>query len=147
MAPMYFTNNTHLLNYKIMKSYFPAARVDAEYQVACYISGVPCLFDKFSDCLASFDSPLDWIINWQMKYLPKEEDENIEDYENRQNIGEALVNYDLTSPMQQMGKLALNLFNKYDYFNLMICLNSVDDNNYKVVKCALDIRMGLYRGE
>jgi len=51
------------------------------------------------------------------------------------------VNYDLSSSMQQMGRLALNLWGGYERFNLMDCLGSVDDINLLVVKQAIDIRI------
>jgi len=49
--------------------------------------------------------------------------------------------------MYQMGYLALHLWNGYEEFNLMDCLSSVDNKNYKIVKCVLDVRMGFFRGQ
>lgn len=142
---IFFVDKQHQLNYQIMKQYFPDAYRSTEYQAACYISAAPFVFYKFEDQLNNFDSPVDWIINWNSRYLPQFDDESDEEYQER--ISEVVVNYDLTSSMQHMGKLALNLWNGYEYFNLMDCLDSIDDENYKIVKCALDIRMGFFKGQ
>lgn len=86
-------------------------------------------------------TPLDWFIDWQKKNYQQEADETDEDYQER--VEEAnYVDYDLTSSMQQLGKLGLNLWNGYDYFNLMDCLGSLDGNNIKVLKTAIDVRLG-----
>ncbi len=144
---LYFVSEDHKNNYEKMVAKFPSALCDTEYQVACYVSAAPFLFYKFADKLYEFDTPLDWILNWQMKYEPQMEDESDEDYKNRKQEGEAFVNYDLTPSMQQMGEFALNLFNGYKYFNLMNCIGSLDEINYRMFKCALDVRLGYYRGQ
>lgn len=144
MNELKFIDNEHESNYNVLKERFPLSTVDTEYQSACYISSIPMLFDKFDTELDDYDSPLDWIINWQMKNLPQEDDETLESYEERIQTE---IDYDLTSSMQQLGCLALNLFNGYEYFNLMHCLGSLDDNNVEALKVAIDVRLGFYKGQ
>lgn len=146
MNNIYFADDLHQQNYEKMKDRFPLALKDTEYQVACYIAAIPMIFYKFEEHLNDLDTPVSWIINWQSKYLPKDDDETDEEYQERINMAET-VNYDLTESMQHLGKLALNLWNGYEYFNLMACLRSIDDENYMIVKCAMDIRMGLLKGQ
>lgn len=144
MYDLPFLDNNHKENYERLQALFPVSLQDMEYQSACYVSSMPLLFSKFEKEVESYDTPLDWIINWQMKYLPQEEHESDEAFEERTDIG---VDYDLTSSMQQLGNLALNLFNGYDYFNLMDCLGSLDDKNVEVLKIAIDVRLGHYKGQ
>lgn len=139
MENVFFVSEEHRNNFDLMQRTFPVAYNDPEYQSVCYISALPMLFYKFEDEIQGYDVPAEWIIKWQMKYLKQEEDESDEEYEERTSVD---VNYDLTSSMQQLGKLALNLFNGYEYFNLMDCLGSLDDINVKVLKSAIDVRLG-----
>lgn len=136
---MYFVDEQHEENYRKMEDLFPKALYSKEYQSACYISATPFIFRKIEDKVSHFSSPVRWIYNWEDRYLPKQDDETDEEYEERMNIE---VDYDLTSSMQQLGKLALNLWNGYEDFNLMDCLGSVDHENFLVVKQAIDIRTG-----
>ena len=144
MNTLQFIDKEHEKNYGLLKRKFPVATVDTEYQSACYISSIPMIFYKFSDKLDDYDSPLDWIINWQMKNHFKDENETEEEYQERIQVE---VDYNLTSSMIQLGRLALNLFNGYEYFNLMDCLGSLDDNNVEVLKTAIDVRLGHYKGQ
>lgn len=146
MNNIYFADNLHQENYEKLKARFPIALNDTEYQSACYIAATPMIFYKYEEHLNKFDTPVSWIIDWQCKNYPQEEDENLEEYQERVEQG-MYVDYDLTSSMHQMGKLALNLWNGYEYFNLMDCLGSLDDKNYQIVRCAIDIRMGFFKGQ
>lgn len=139
MTKIYFVDEQHEENYRNMKEMFPKALYSKEYQSACYISSTPIIFSKFEDKVSNFSDPVCWIYSWEDRYLPKQCNETNEEYEERTNVG---IDYDLTSSMQQMGKLALNLWNGYANFNLMDCLDSVDYENYLVVKQAINIRMG-----
>lgn len=139
MENVFFVNEDHRENFEFMQQSFPISYGDTEYQSACYISSLPMLFNKFKNEIQDYDVPTDWIIKWQMKYLKQDDNETDEEYEERTHID---VTFDLTSSMQHLGKLALNLFNGYEYFNLMDCLSSLDDNNVKVLKSAIDIRLG-----
>jgi len=142
MENVFFISDEHRDNFDFLQSVFPVALGDPEYQSACYISALPMIFNKFKGEINQYDTPLDWIINWQMKHFEQGEDELDEDYEERTQVD---VSYDLTSSMQQLGQLGLNLFNSYDYFNMMDCLNSLDDKNVKVFKAAIDIRLGILK--
>lgn len=144
MQQLTFIDGHHENNYQILKEAFPLALKDVEYQGACYISALPMLFSKFKNEIEGYETPLEWIINWQMKNHFKDEEETEEEYQERIQVE---VNYDLTSSMIQMGRLALNLFNGYEYFNLMDCLNSLDNKNVEVLKTAIDIRLGEYKGQ
>jgi len=141
MEKIYFLDEEHKKNFKRLQFKFPASFDDPEYRSACYISAVPMLFYKYEDYIDDMATPLDWFIDWQKKNYQQEEDESDEDYQER--VEEAnYVDYDLTSSMQQLGKLGLNLWNGYDYFNLMDCLGALDSDNIKVLKTAIDIRLG-----
>lgn len=144
MTNIKFVDEQHEQNYKKMIEIYPTALVSTEYQAACYVAATPLVFYKFEDQLSEFSSPVDWIIYWQNKYSSQGEDEKDEDYQERINI-EVDVNYDLTSSMKQLGKLALNLWNGYDEFNLMHCLTVLDDKHFLVIKQAIDIRMGFHK--
>lgn len=141
---LFFIDDEHKKNYERFKKRFPIMLKDKEYQSACYISSLPVLFSKFEDEIEEYQSPVDWIVNWQMKNLPKEDDESDEAYEERSSVE---VDYDLTNSMQQLGCFALNLFNGYEYFNLMDCLNALDDKHVEVLKVAIDVRLGVYKGQ
>jgi len=110
MNQLTFVDEQHKANYQIYKETFPLSLKDVEYQTACYISALPVLFFKFKNEIQRYETPLEWFINWQMKYLEQSDDETDEEYEERQQIH---IDYDLTSSMQQLGALALNLFNGY----------------------------------
>lgn len=139
MVTILFVDEQHQKNYELMKRLFPSAISSTEYQAACYISAIPLVFYKFEKHIGEFGSPVDWIINWNCRYLSQFEDETDEEYQERINIS---VDYDLTNSMQQLGRLALNLWNGYEHFNLMDSLDSVDEVYYQIIKQAMDIRMG-----
>lgn len=136
MGKVFFIDEQHENNYKKLQARYPESLYSKEYQAACYIFATPMIFSKFEDM--EFSSPVRWIYDWEDKYLPQGTDETDEAYEERTNIE---ANYDLSSSMQQMGKLALNLWGGYEHFNLMDCLASVDDKNILVVRQAIDIRI------
>lgn len=127
MSEIFFIDDQHHKNYNIMKEMYPKALTNKEYQAACYVSAVPLIFGKFDDKLCEFSNPLEWIFKWENQ-MQREEQIN------------AIVDYDLTPSMQQLGKLALHLWNGYEHFNLMDCLNRVDDENFLVVEQAIAIR-------
>lgn len=137
MTKIYFINDQHQLNYKKMKLLFPQANKSTEYQVACYITAVPMLFDKTGN---EMNHPLTWILDYERKYvIPQYDDESDEEYAERKNI---VIEQDYTNSMLDLGRLALHLFNGYE-FSLLDCMTRVDQQHYKVIKCAMDIRMGL----
>ena len=141
MKEIYFIDDQHYSNYKKLLLKWPIARKgDPEYQVSCYIMALPLIFTKVGEQLDVFDSPIDWIWNWEWYYKLS----NLEEFSDSKEE-QTEPTYDLTPSMVQLGRLSLNLFNGYEHFNLMSCLSSVDDKHYKVVKCALDIRSGVYK--
>lgn len=140
MDNIFFVDDEHRMNFEHMKQTFPIACKNLEYQSACYISALPMLFYKFKDELQDYDTPIDWMFNWQMKYEEQDETESDEEYHKRTNVK---MDFDLTPSMQHLGKLALNLFNGYNYFNLMDCLALLDDDGVRVLKSAIDIRLGV----
>jgi len=136
MKGIFFVDKEHEANYRELERLYPAALTSKEYQAACYIFATPMIFSKFEDM--EFTSPVRWIYDWEDKYLPQGTDETDEAYEERTSVE---ANYDLSSSMQQMGRLALNLWGGYERFNLRDCLASVDDKNILVVRQAIDIRI------
>jgi len=101
MSTVFFVDKRHHENYNIMKELYPQALTSKEYQAACYVAAVPLLFEKFEDQLCEFSNPVEWIFNW----------------ENQGEQINPIADYDLTPSMQQLGKLAMNLWNGYEHFN------------------------------
>lgn len=126
---MYFTDNQHKLNYKETQLRWPNAQRNHEYSVACYILAIPMIFEKVVDDIGLWESPVDWIYEWESKYGP----EKLDDAEK--------PHFDLSSSMVQLGRLSLNLWNGYEHFNLMQCLATIDEAHYEVVRTAIDIRL------
>ncbi|MBQ0139387.1 MAG: DUF2538 family protein [Kurthia sp.] len=127
----YFRNTEHALNFMQTLLMWPEVRSDCQYRAASYILSVPMIYAKV--CKYTSEKPTDWIMQWETAYN--------EDFRKENGINEKYeVPFTLSSSMVQLGRLALNLFDGYEHFNLMDCLSSVDEHNYKVVKCAMDIR-------
>jgi len=143
MYNLRFIDGEHKLNYERLQSLFPISFHSPEYQSACYISATPMLYDKFKHEIHNYNSPLQWILMYQNKFLPREDNESDESYDERTQLG---IDFDLTYSMKQLGCLALNLFNGYKHFNLMDCLSSLDDKHVDVLKVAIDVRLGAYKG-
>lgn len=135
MEQIFFLNEEHKQNFKTVLLKWGTARNDAEYKSACYILAVPMIFDKVSQELSQFDAPIDWIYEWELKHTLSK----MEEYQGDEDDGPQL-NFDLTGSMVQLGKLSLNLWNGYEYFNLLDCVSSLDEHYYKVMKTAIDIR-------
>lgn len=121
MTLTYFMDVEHEDNFYMTLDRWTSNKNDPYYQAACYVLALPFIFEKFKQKLPDFDTPVDWIYD----YLDAEEDSKP---------------YDLTGSMVQLGKLALNLWNGYNDFNLHHCVSSVDDRVYKCIKAAMDIR-------
>lgn len=131
---MKFINAEHERNFSETLVRFPKAETDKEYRAACYILAAPMIFEKFENQLATFYSPVSWIVAWENYYTLADKDE-LDD-------APPQPDYDLTSSMIQLGKLALNLWNGYKYFNLMDCLAVLDDAHYQLYKWGVDVRLG-----
>lgn len=128
---MYFLNDQHKLNFNATKLRWPNAQLNSEYVSASYILAVPMIFDSVTKDINLLETPVDWIYEWESKYGPQPLD------------NAKKPDFDLSSSMVQLGRLALNLWNGYDHFNLMRCLAVLDEANYEVVKTAMDIRLKL----
>ena len=136
---MYFVDDQHELNFKQLLFRWQIARNNPEYKVACYITSVPIIFEKIKDYIGTSDTPVEWIWDWEWAHTLSKLPEYAEDEEPE----ESEIPYDLTSSMVQLGKLALNLWNGYEHFNLMRCIEVLDEEHYKIVKCAMDMRIGI----
>jgi hypothetical protein len=137
MSEIYFVNDHHQLNFKRVLLKWNVGKQDREYQTACYILAVPMIFEKVEPYIGLFENPVDWIWQWEWKNtlskLPEYQEEEPAD-----------LPYDLTGSMVQLGKFALNMWNGYEHFNLMDSIASLDSENYNVLKCAMDMRLGLF---
>lgn len=134
MNGIYFVNEQHERNFKETLIRWPVAQKDSEYRAACYILSVPMIYEKVSSLIPTFEKPVDWIWNWETAYN--------NELRKRLDITEKLkVSYDLTGSMVALGKLALNLWNNYEYFNLLDSISNLDSDNYNVMICAINIRM------
>lgn len=149
MEGVYFIDEEHQQNFERLLFKWKQAKSNMEYMTACYILAVPMIFKKIERKIESYTSPVKWVY----EYLEWHEEYN-EDWEKYSNAIElhpdhdAWIDrkpFDLTGSMVHLGKLSLNLWNSYDDFNLMECMASLDDKNFKVLKCAIDIRMGLFK--
>lgn len=134
MSEIYFVDEQHERNFKETLMKWSIARSNTEYKSACYILSVPMIFEKVEHLIPTYEMPVDWIWRWETAY-------NNELRESLEITQKLSVDYDLTSSMVGMGRLALNLWNGYRYFNLLDCISNLDTENYSVVKCVIDIRM------
>lgn len=130
---MYFIDKEHENNFLETLVRFPNAKNNSEYKSACYILAVPMIFNKFQSNLGELESPISWILQWENQFKLTDEEKIFENYEPPK--------FDLTNSMVQLGKLAFNLWNGYDDFNLLDCISKLDAAHYPVVKTAMDIRM------
>ncbi|PEA53855.1 hypothetical protein CON64_16650 [Bacillus pseudomycoides] len=83
------------------------------------------------------EEPVDWIWRWEWRYTLLQ----LEEYKEYKNEESFEIPYDLTNSIVQLGKFSLNMWNSYEHFNLMDCIARLDEKNYKVLKCAIDMRM------
>ncbi|MCC2252153.1 DUF2538 family protein [Virgibacillus sp. AGTR] len=144
MKSMYFVSDQHEANFRTVSMIYPASKKSREYEAACYILSVPIIFDKVEDHINDFEFPAEWILNylyWQDEYN-KEWDDHGDSLHPDHDAWIERKPYDLTNSMIQLGKLALNLWTSYDDFNLMDCLKSLDEDNIRVARCAIDLRIG-----
>lgn len=142
---LYFTDELHKQNYDLLLKQFPLATKDVERQVGCYISAVPMIFFKIKDKISDYKYPLDWLVYFQMKEDYEEGNIDEDELDDFEKYMIEKVDYHLTFSMKQLGRLGLNLFNGYDNFNLMDCINSLDDKNIFVLKTAIDVRLGEHK--
>lgn len=140
MEKIYFIDWQHELNFKQTLLKWNVGRRNREYQTACYILAVPMIFEKVEQYIGLFENPVDWIWRWEWKNTLSKLEEFQDDSEENSDIP-----YDLTGSMVQLGKLALNLWNGYEHFNLMNCIASLDSEHFEVLKCALDMRMSKFK--
>lgn len=142
MSGIYFIDDDHKMNYQRVLFKWPSAMSNLEYQTACYILAVPLIYKKVEKLIDDFKYPVDWIWRWEYKYtLPNDT--------NYCHKGDDVKKppYDLTNSMVQLGKLALNMWNGYEHFNLLNCITRLDNDNYRVAMCAINMRMGHFRRE
>lgn len=141
---IYFINAKHELNFKKLMLKFPEAKDNLEYQTPCYIMSVPLIFNKVEEYLGTFKTPTDWFWRYEWKYVLSK----MEEFKDNIEIeGEPTyeVGYDLTPSMVHLGRFSLNMWNGYEYFNLMDCLSRLDETLYKVVQFAIGMRMGKFK--
>lgn len=132
---VFFIDKQHKVNFKEALLRWNASENDTEQRTACYILSVPMIFQKVEKYLGSFETPIDWIWFWEYKYTLSKLPDNKDSGEPQD------VPYDLTGSMVQLGKFSLNMWNGYKHFNLYDCMNSLDEKHYKVLKCAMDMRI------
>ncbi|MCU6603802.1 DUF2538 family protein [Peribacillus frigoritolerans] len=140
---IYFIDEQHQMNYEMLIiNKWPNGLSNVEYQTPIYIMAIPMIFKKVEEYLDELESPVDWIWRWEYKYTMSADPEH--PASQKEDIPE--IPYDLTGSMVQLGKFALNMWNGYKHFNLMKCLDSLDDKHMQVFKCAIDMRLGAYQG-
>jgi len=145
MDRIYFVDKQHELNFKRVLLKWNVGKRDTEYQTACYILSLPMIFEKVEEDITSYEYPTSWI--WQYLEWNNEYNEEWDRYDKHPDYEKWMAKkpFDLTGAMVQLGKFSLNMWNSYKDFNLMDCIGALDTNNYNVVKCAMDMRMGAFR--
>lgn len=138
---IYFVDDEHERNFEKVLSRWPAGKRNVEYMPACYILAVPMIFEKVESLINDFENPTDWIWRWEWRYTMSK----LPEYQDSDDDEETEIPYDLTGSMVQLGKFALNMWNGYEHFNLMDCISRLDEQNYEVVRCAMDMRMGAFK--
>jgi hypothetical protein len=150
---IYFVNEQHEKNYARTLRRWPLATKDTEYQAACYILSVPMIYHKVEHLINVFEKPVDWI--WRYLKWDEEYNEDWETYRKYRDDDKLHPDYeawidrkpfDLTGSMINLGRFSLNLWNSSNESNLMNCIGSLDNHHFNVLKCAIDMRMGKYRG-
>ncbi|MNI83289.1 hypothetical protein D3C87_1057390 [compost metagenome] len=110
---MYFYDSAHETNFDRMIERYPAAKVDREYRVACYIIAHPEIFLKAT----------------------RQQWENIFDDWTEQE--------DFSSGIRLLVDLGLHLYGGGSHsFNLLDGIGTWDTGNYSVFKQACEIRKG-----
>ena len=124
---MYFVNEEHKENYDFLSEKYPLSYSDVHYQVACYFTGLPLIYEnvRYSKSMES-KNPCTWIFKY-------EKDPND-------------VDFDLTSSMVQIGRIMLNLWNGYEGANLSRCLDVLDHDHFIALITAIHIKRGYYKG-
>ncbi|MBF0706589.1 DUF2538 family protein (plasmid) [Alkalihalobacillus hwajinpoensis] len=137
---MYYIDENHSSNFETVIERWPKAVTNLEYLTSCYILSIPMIYENVSKWLDEFETPVDWIWEWEWKYTLTQIDPiYIEDHEKAKAVE---IPYDLTNSMIQLGKFSLNMWNSYEYFNLMECISSLDQPNYQAVINAIHLRKG-----
>lgn len=144
MSEMYFITKQHKINYKANLLRWPGGARDVEYQQACYILAIPMIYQKLENRIGDFEHPIDWIWRWEWAHDEDFRRDHLGLDSNEREEG-TYISYDLSGFMVQLGKLSLNLWNGYKYFNLMKCINSLDEYHYHAALCAIDIRCGKHQ--
>lgn len=132
-----FINKEHESNYIQLLKKWSKAEQDKEYTAAVYILALPIIFEKFEYIYENFQSPVAWIADYEYKY----NDNAANHYELSQAERDAIIiNYDLTSSMIHLGRLALHLFNGYKEFHMLNCISNLDIDHYYAFTQAITIR-------
>lgn len=132
-----FINEQHERNFDRLLIKWDMALSSKEYAAALYIFALPLIFEKFETTFEKFESPVSWIVDYEYKY----NDNTGKRYELTQaERDEIVINYDLTSSMVHLGRLALHLWNRYEEFHLLDCLSALDGNHYLAFTQAILIR-------
>lgn len=132
-----FINKEHESNFDQLLKKWSQAEKDKEYCAATYILALPIIFEKFKTMYENFESPVTWIADYEYKY----NDNVAKLFELSQDERDAiLIDYDLTSSMQHLGRLAMHLFNGYKEFHMLDCISSLDIDHYYAFTQALTIR-------
>lgn len=142
-SDIYFVDDQHVQNFETCRLRWRVSMTNTEYLTACYILAVPVIFEKVGHMITEFKTPVDWIWRWEWRYTLSKLPEYQEDQEEDEELPE--IPYDLTGSMVGLGRFALNMWNSYEHFNLMNCMGRLDEENYRVLKCAMDMRMGVFR--
>jgi hypothetical protein len=140
---IYFVDDQHEKNFETARLRWNVRKSNTEYLTACYILSVPMIFEKIEHLLSDFETPVDWIWRYEWKYKLSKIPEYGDDSEVEEQDNDA-IQYDLTGSMLQLGRYALNMYNSYEHFNLMQCISSLDYENYQVLRCAMEMRMGRF---
>lgn len=121
---MFYLDDDHEANHWQMREVFKDRMPSQEYEVACYIMGVPRLFSEFR--LEKHEYPFSWAV--------KDYTEDIQPiYSEAFNV--------LSSGEKYLVLLGMNLYNSgNEDFNLCDALTTWSDDYYQVFRQAVSIR-------
>jgi len=119
MNDLYFKNEDHTLNYRKLTYLFPKASLCSKMRSVIYITALPEIYNHVSPLLEDYQTPIDWMLDWI----------EIKNSVDAGLIHPSFLPFELSTSVEQLGNFALHLWNGTESFNLMNCLQSIDDKN------------------
>ncbi|MCM3227551.1 hypothetical protein [Terribacillus saccharophilus] len=145
---MYFVNDAHETNFKhLFSMVFPKAPYDKEYAAVSYLLAIPEIYQRCIHDSELHESPLQWTVKYKVEITEDDGEEmksvhSIEDENGNDTPSEGYSSLDYE--YKHFVKLAENLFNGNEDFNLTRAFSSWDQKSVKVFYQAMEIRFGKF---